>query len=307
MSNKLVVSLDVEDWYHGPSMISPTDPARSIEEVMGSGQTVERAHPYVDECLELLAESGIKATFFWVGEYANRYPELVKKVAAAGHEIACHGLSHYSKINSTTKEATFTNEALFERTKKAKDILEQITGNEVIGYRAPNAYVSGQLIDVLEEVGFKYDSSVSVNSQYNKSNSNLEGVATSAYYPKRGELSRGAEKRGIIEFPWPYLEMGNYKVQTAGGPFLRAFGSTLIKLGLRQSLKKDHSVFYFHPIDICREDIPLPFSMTRPLLWLLKGDMVKRRIRSVLKEFAPVATNFQELLSSVEIKNETDL
>lgn len=69
---------------------------------------------------------------------------------------------------------------------------------------------------------------------------------------------------------------------TAGGPFLRFFGAKYIMAGLKQCLERGNTVFYFHPIDICREKFPGSFSLHRPFYWLIKGECVERRIRYIL-------------------------
>lgn len=299
MSNRVIVSVDVEDWYHGPTVISPKDPSKTLESFLAGTGDVERAYRYINSCLDLLAAHDIKATFFWVAEYARRFEGLIKEVVAQGHEVACHGLCHYSKLDTATRHNVFSEEEFAARTREAKEILENLSGQQVIGYRAPNAYVSGMMIDVLEDLGFRYDSSVSVNSLYNKTDGELRGVGTAPYYPRRGGLDRGEEKRRIVEFPWPYLDLMGFKVQSAGGPFLRLFGTPLIGAGIRQSLRRGHTAFYFHPIDICNEPIPLEFDFRRPLLWMVKGNVVKRRIARLLAEFAPMTANFASVVDEV--------
>ena len=296
-NNKLIVSIDVEDWYHGPKVISANN--RKVEDLRIKIPSCERGFMYIDRCLELLSLYNIKATFFWVAEYAKKYPHYFQKTVDAGHEIACHGLHHYSKVNRVTKEDVFTPQEFYRRTREAKDILEQMSGKQVLGYRAPNAYISGKIIDVLEELGFRYDSSVSRNSMYNKTSSSLQGVSSHPYYPMSGEICPGQAKRGIIEFPWPYFEIGGYKIQTAGGPFLRIFGATLIKLGLRQSLHRGHSVFYFHPMDFIQEDLPIQMDWKWHLFWWPRGKIVVNRVDHILKEFQSRATNFELILQQI--------
>lgn len=296
MSNHVIMSVDVEDWYHGPTVISPHEPSRSVEAVLASGLAVERAYRYVDVCLGLFADFNIKATFFWVAEYARRFPHLLRAVVNEGHEVACHGMWHFSKVDRKTKNCTYSCAEFRRVTSQAKAILEDHSGQAVVGYRAPNAYISGLIVDLLEDLGFRYDSSVSVNSIYNKTDDGLDGVSTTPYYPHRGSLRRGEEKRTIIEFPWPYCSILGFKVQSAGGPYLRLFGSRLIEAGLRQSLKRGHTLFYFHPVDLCNDPIPIPFDWRRPLLWGIKGDVVKRRVYKVLEKFAPFATNFRNII-----------
>ena len=295
--HKLLVSIDVEDWYHGPTVISSSDPTRSLETVLQSSKDIERSFSYIDECLSILSSAQVKATFFWVAEFAKRYPEIVKRVAAENHEIACHGLSHYSKYNPRLGKDTFTPKEFKERTQRARSILEDITGKKVIGYRAPNAYISGTIFDSLEELGFLYDSSVSVNSVYNKTSSKLAGVSTAPYYPLKGELCAGNRQRSLIEFPWSYYQIGNFKFPTSGGPFLRVFGSGIISKGLEQSLSRGHTTFYFHPTDICRESMPMKFSFKRPFLWSTNGKRVERDIRTVLSRFQNCTSTFEEVIS----------
>jgi len=296
MSNCVIISVDVEDWYHGPTMIqSGIHPAqRNLGD--DGFENLERAYPYINTCLELFSAHGIKATFFWVAEYAKRFPHLVRAVVAEGHEIACHGLWHASKFDPAIGRNIYSRNEFKKMTSEARAILEDQGGKQVIGYRAPNAYISGAMIDDLEDLGFRYDSSVSVNSLYNKTDSTLLTVSTAPYYPRRGGLEKASEPRSIIEFPWPYWEVLGFKLQSAGGPFLRVLGSTLITAGIRQSLRRGHTFFYFHPVDLCNEAIPMPFDWRRPMMWTIKGDLVRRRVNRILQAFAPCNTNFASII-----------
>jgi hypothetical protein len=295
--NSVIVSVDVEDWYHGPTSAARFDTRNDVAQALASVPQPERGLPYLDAALELLAERQMRATFFWVAEYARRFPEALRRCAAAGHEIACHGLTHFPKFDPATKQPNFTPAEFKARTSDARKILEDLAGRRVSGYRAPNAYIAGWMLDALEELGFAYDSSVTVNSIYNKTDEpRLAGVDTRPYFPARGSLRRGEIKRGLIEFPWPYFQIGGLKIQSAGGPYLRFFGSNLVLGGLRQSLRRGPTVFYFHSVDMCRENIPLPFSWKRPLLWWFKGDLVRRRIARVLDGIRGRTAAFDEIL-----------
>ena len=298
----VIVSVDVEDWYHGPTAAARFGTRSDVTKALGSVPQPERGLPYLDVALELLAERNIRATFFWVAEYARHFPEALRRCAAAGHEIACHGLTHFPKFTPATKQPNFTPAEFKARTAEARKILEDLTGKRVTGYRAPNAYIAGWMLDALEELGFAYDSSVSVNSIYNKTDELwFVGVDTQPYYPVRGLLRYGTVPRGIIEFPWPYFSMAGFKIQSAGGPYLRFFGSGLVLAGLYQSLRRGPAVFYFHPVDMCREEIPLPFSWKRPMMWWFKGDLVRGRIARVLDGIRGRAVAFDEIIGSVKI------
>ncbi|MFC1988448.1 polysaccharide deacetylase family protein [Chloroflexota bacterium] len=278
----LAVTVDVEDWYHIPSVTgSPFSKFRDVDEFfINWNQRYDYLTKPTNKILEMLDEYNIHATFFVVADVTEHYPGLVQQIVERGHEIACHGLHHACKIDPKIKEPLMTQEEFEERTFKAKEILEKISGQEVMGYRAPAAYVAGWMLDSLEKLGFKYDSSVSVNSFYNKSDSQLKGVKTSPYYPRRGSLEPG-DKRNILEIPWSYLKLG-LTFPTGGGPMLRFLGARYIMLGLEQSMKRGDSVFYFHPIDISNEGFPSAFSLKRPFYWIIKGKIVEKRIQQIL-------------------------
>ena len=167
-----------------------------------------------------------------------------------------------------------------KRTYSAKRILEDIYGEEVIGYRAPNAFVGGWMLDSLEKIGFKYDSSVSANSLYNKTDSSLKGVSSYPYYPKKNSLEPG-EERNFIEFPWAYYDVG-FRIPTSGGPMIRFLSGDIILNGLKQSLKRGHTILYFHPLDISYEKFP-NIGKGRPFYWSLKGGVAEKRIKYILK------------------------
>ena len=282
--HSLAITVDIEDWYHIPSVTgSPFSVYKDVNEFF-EGWT--RRYDFLSEptkrVLDLLDEFDIKATFFVVADVVEHYPGLVESIVERGHEIGCHGLHHACKINPKTKEPLMSVKEFEDRTLKAKEMLERVCKNKVIGYRAPNALVSGWMLDALEEIGFKYDSSISVNSLYNKTDSSLKGVSSYPYYPKKNGLEIGEEReRNFIEFPWAYYNVG-FKIPTSGGPMLRFLGAHVILKGLKQSLQRGQTVFYFHPIDISNEKFPA-VGKGRPLYWIVKGKAVEKRIRNILK------------------------
>ena len=133
--------------------------------------------------MDLLDEFKVTATFFIVADVAEHYPGLIESISERGHEIACHGADHTCVLDTKTKKLLLSFEEFEATTLKAKKLLERVSGQEIIGYRAPNGAVTGWMLDSLEKIGFKYDSSVSVNSLYNKSDSSLRAVSSFPYYP----------------------------------------------------------------------------------------------------------------------------
>lgn len=289
--NSFAVTVDIEDWYHIPSVTG--SPFSTYQDLDHFFEEWDDRYDYLTEptgrVLNLLDRHGITATFFVVADVVARYPGLVEQIAERGHEIACHSLHHACPIDPSTK-MPLLEESTFERqTLEAKRILENVTNEEVVGYRAANAFVTGWMIDALERCGFQYDSSVSVNSLYNKTDSMLTGITSAPYVPKPGGLEPSSTStRRFIEFPFAYLDVG-LKVPTSGGPMLRFLGAHMILQGLRQSLARGHTVFYFHPIDIASERFPR-VGKNRPLYWMIKGKRVEARIDFILSQLKDVPT-----------------
>jgi peptidoglycan/xylan/chitin deacetylase (PgdA/CDA1 family) len=297
----LGVTVDIEDWYHVPTVTgSPFARHRTVDDFFRDWTT---RYDYLTdptlETLELLERLGVTATFFVVADIVDHYPGLVEKIAECGHEIACHGLHHACIIDPATKEPLLDRAGFEEVVWRAKEKLEDTVGDEVVGFRAPNAFIAGWMLDALEEMGFKYDSSVVVNSIYSKMPSKPVGVTTVPYHPKQGGLDKG-EARGILEIPWPHWRVLGLKLPTAGGPFLRFLGARYIAQGLGQSLQAGHTVFYFHPLDICVDAFPNEFSGRRPFYWSIKGERVKRRVERVLEQFQGRLGTCRDILVSTE-------
>jgi peptidoglycan/xylan/chitin deacetylase (PgdA/CDA1 family) len=282
MKGSLSVTVDLEDWYHIPSVCgSPYAVYKDVNEFFKNwnGDYDFLTEP-TKKVLDLLDEFNITATFFVVADIEEHYPGLIESIVDRGHELACHGLSHACKIDPETKKKLMSNDEFEKRTLQAKKILEKISGERIVGYRAPNALVGGWMLDSLERLGFKYDCSVSVNSLYNKTDSALSTVSSIPYYPVEHGLEVGTD-RNFIEFPWPYYQ-NVLKVPSCGGPILRFMGASLVLNGLIQSLKRGHTVFYFHPLDISCAKFP-SIGNQRPLYWCLKGKLVEKRIRYILR------------------------
>lgn len=296
IQNTLLVTVDIEDWYHIPSVCgSPFSVYKDTSEFF---EKWTGRYDYLTEptmrVLDLLKTYNIKATFFVVADVVEHYPGLVETIAEQGHEIGCHGLHHSCKIDPKTKKPLMDRESFEKQTREAKRILEKVSGQNVVGYRAPNALIAGWMIDSLERLGFRYDSSVSVNSFYNKTDSQLRGVSSYPYVPKRNSLEPFMEFRDIIEYPFAFWNFG-IKIPASGGPMLRFLGKTIISWGLQQSLNRGNAIFYFHPLDIASEKFP-SIGNNRPLYWMIKGNLIDQRINSIFRKFQAIPkTQLKEL------------
>ncbi len=281
----LAVTVDVEDWYHIPSITgSPFSRYGSVDDFFLKWKgRYDFLSDSTGRVLDLLDEFGVRATFFVVAGIIDSYPGLLEKIVARGHEIACQGLHHICFLDPKTKKPLISQDQFEFEVIEGKRKLEKVAGKEIIGFRAPNAYIAGWMLDSLERAGYKYDSSVSLSSIFNKLDSKPKRGQTAPYYPIRGSLEAGDEER-ILEIPWPFWNILGLRLPAAGGPFLRFLGAKYIIAGLKQCLQKGHTVFYFHPIDICRERFPGNFSIRRPFYWLMKGRYVERGIRYILSQ-----------------------
>jgi len=264
--NALAVSVDVEDWYHVPAVTGSS--FSEYEDVHELFDEWDEEYGYLTEpthrTLDLLDDLGITATFFVVADVVDNYSGLVEEIADRGHEIGCHGLHHECAIDPNTKEPRFSKAEYKGQLRTAKAKLEEASGQRVTGYRAPGAYVGGWVLDVLEDIGFEYDSSVARNSLYNKADQELDRIRTTPYTPQKVSLDPGGD-RDFVELPWPYCDAKLGKIPAAGGPLIRLFGRRVVQAGIEQSLERGDSVFYFYPIDVARADFPKVGTSKIPL------------------------------------------
>ena len=142
-------TVDVEDWYHICGVEKFLSP--SIWKSLESRVTIG-----TEKILDMLSKRHIKGTFFILGYIAERYPELVKKIFNEGHEISTHGYRHQTVYNLTPEEFR-------EDLKKSINILKNITGEDILGYRAPEWSIKKESywgLNIIKEEGLLYDSSV---------------------------------------------------------------------------------------------------------------------------------------------------
>ena len=143
------LTFDIEDYFQVSALASSIE--RPSWETMPR-RVVRNTHVL----LELLARNETQSTFFFLGWVADRHPELVREAQSAGHEIACHGYSHRLVYDQTPAEFR-------EETLRSKGILEHLIQKPVRGYRAASYSITRDslwALDILADVGFKYDSSI---------------------------------------------------------------------------------------------------------------------------------------------------
>lgn len=191
----------------------------------------------VDRLLALLDRHGATASFFVLGWIAERHPDLVRRLAAAGHEVASHGFDH-------RRVTALAPDDFRESVKRSKAALEKLIADEVIGYRAPSfSIVEGGewALDILVEEGYKYDSS-------------LFPVKRNGYGYAGGErdphwLTRPAGK--LFEVPPTTLRRLGKNLPAAGGAYFRIFPYRVTKMAILEAESAGvPATFYIHPWEL---------------------------------------------------------
>jgi len=225
-----MLSFDVEDWFQVENLRDaiPRNSWDSYE--LRVVQNTQRL-------LDILEKNGIKATFFVLGWIAERVPDLIKKIHLSGHEIASHGYGHELIYNLSREE--FRTDI-----KRSKMLLERITGQQVVGYRAPNFSITEWAIDILREEGFKYDSSLfpfTLHDRYGR----LDSVNISI---KDAVVNVGGD---FVEVLIPTLDLLGKRIPWGGGGYFRLIPYSLYKIGVKNILRKKGAfVFYLHPWEL---------------------------------------------------------
>lgn len=231
-----------------------------------------RVVPSTGVLLDLLAEHGARGTFFVLGWVAERHPDLVRRIAAAGHEIGSHGWWHY-RVHTIDRD-TFRDEV-----RRSRAILEDLAGAAVTGFRAPSfSIVPGVewAFDVLLEEGYTWDSSV---FPIRRPGYGYPGAPRSHH-----RLSRG--NGTLLELPMATLRVGPLTLPAAGGGYLRQLPYGMIRAALRQaSARGEPGMFYIHPweidVDQPRYDVG-PLTRARHYRGL---EQTLPRLRRLLGEF----------------------
>ena len=244
------MTVDVEDYFH----VAAFENNISVQQWDSIECRVERN---VDEILALFSEHNIKATFFLLGWVAERYPALIKRVAELGHEVASHGYWH-------RRATTQTKEEFEDDVKSSKALLEDISGQEVKGYRAPSYSIGRENIwslDVLKETGYTYSSSIYPVKH------DLYGLPEA---PRFGFFYK--EAGGILEIPVTTMQYAGKNLPCGGGGFFRLFPYVYFQWAIKRVNRVDgeSGIFYFHPWEI---DVDQP---------RVKGASAKSRFRHYL-------------------------
>jgi polysaccharide deacetylase family protein (PEP-CTERM system associated) len=225
------LTIDVEDYF----MVSAFENVVKFEDWHSFESRIEM-NTY--KILELLDEYRAKATFFVLGWVAEHHPNIVRDIHSSGHEVSSHGYKHRLVYN-------LPPEQFREDVRKSKQILEDITGEPVIGFRAASYSIVGETLwalDILIEEGFLYDSSIFPvhHDRY--------GFPEAYRFPHIIKRNKGI----IIEFPPTTYQVLGVNIPIAGGGYLRLFPIQFIRAAIRRinENEKNPVILYFHPWEI---------------------------------------------------------
>lgn len=247
-------------------------------------ELASRIESSVDELLEMLSAVEARGTFFTLGWIAERHPEMVRRIAREGHEMASHGYSH-------TRVAELTPDQFRHEVRSTKRILEDLVGVAVVGYRSPHFSIlpgCEWAFDVLLEEGYEYDSSLF--PIYRRG----YGYPSAQRDPYRIERPSGHLK----EIPPATIRVAGRNFAAGGGAWFRIFPYALISRALKDCERRSvPGTFYIHPWEI---------DPDQPVLDAPRPDLLKhhaglrrapKRLKRLLREFRfrPIAETLGDI------------
>jgi polysaccharide deacetylase family protein (PEP-CTERM system associated) len=268
------LSVDVEDYYHVSAfdqVVPKADWTRLESRVVAN----------TERLLDTFDRVGVKATFFFLGCVAERFPALVRRVVDARHEVASHGFHH--QLVYTLPPRLFR-----EDVRSAKALLEDLSGQRVRGYRAPSYSITKAslwALDVLVEEGYEYDTSIFPihHDRY--------GIPDAPRHVHRRERAAGA----IIELPGSTVQVAGLNLPIGGGAYFRLFPYEWTRWGIERvnTVEAQPVMFYLHPWEVDPEQPRFEVSrITRFRHYT--------RLKSTLPRFTRLLEQFQfDTVSSV--------
>lgn len=266
------MTIDVEEHFH--ANVFDGTPVRDIQHTLAS-----RVEASTHRMLQLLDDSGTRATCFVLGAVADSHPALVREIAARGHEIASHGYAHQLVY-------TQTPEVFRDDVRRAKQTLEAIAGVRVRGYRAPSYSVTERslwALDVLSEEGYDYDASIFPirHDRY--------GIP---HAPRHAHVLEQTGGR-LVEAPPSTIRMGGMNLPVAGGGYFRLlpYGWTRFGIDRLNATEQRPAIFYTHPWEIDPGQPRLPLSRLSGMRHYANLDTTEAKLVRLLADFrfAPLA------------------
>lgn len=279
------LTVDVEDYFQVAAfrhVIRYDDWDRMESRV---GQNMQKA-------LDLLAESNLRGTFFILGWIAERFPDLVRKIQAAGHEIGCHSYAHRFIYELTPDQ--FRDDTL-----RARKAIEDAAGVPVLAYRAPSFSITPRslwALDILAELGFKVDCSIFPIHH------DLYGFPTAPRQPFRIRVNGSS----LLEFPPTTLRIGSWNIPVTGGGYLRQLPFDFQLRALKTLEGRREAIqLYFHPWELDPDQPRIAASLLSRLRHYRNLDQTAHRLRRLLALFHFDAVS--EVLRYADFVSEVEL
>ena len=261
------LSVDVEDWFQ----------AGAFERVIDRddwGSLALRVEDNIARILDMFAQGEVSATFFTLGWVAQRKPQLIRRIAEAGHEIASHGYDH-------ARVFTFTRGEFGDDIAKARKVLEDAAGVAITGYRAPSFSIDQRTPWAYLELaaqGYAYSSSVApiVHDHYGWRDAPRFAFKPLPWSP-------------LIEIPVSTAILGGRRIAAGGGGFFRVLPYALSRWAIRQINREEGrpAVFYFHPWEIDPDQPRVANAPVRSRLrHYTKLATMAPKLRALIDEFA---------------------
>lgn len=234
----ILLTIDVEDWFQVENF-KPWIPFETWDrQELRVEKNVHFLLDFFDELsLESKLRENIRATFFMLGWLAERLPHLVREIHQRGHEVASHGCFHRLPNKLSTEELT-------AELSDSKSMLEEILGEEVEGYRAPSFAINGEVLDKIEEAGYRYDSSYNSFALHGR-----YGRMDFLQSPRSGIAIQRTP--GLFELPISNLNLGGQVLPWGGGAYFRLIPFAFFRHGIRRTIFRQGAyLFYIHPWEI---------------------------------------------------------
>ncbi len=263
---KNIFTIDTEDWFHA-----------NYEDGLFDNSGLQRStvEQNVDVYLELFDQYHVKATFFVLGFVAQEHPELLRRIAEQGHEIASHGYGHQLVYKQSPREFR-------EDIRRGKGLIEEIIGQPVCGYRAPSWSITRKslwALSILEEEGFRYDSSIFPFENF------LYGIKDAPRFPYRPEQYQPGST--LLEIPPSTIECLGQTLPFSGGFYFRAMPAAVIARFTRMVNRQEQpAVFYLHPREIDPEQPRLVLQPRDALIHYYGIRSCRKKLVKILQQFA---------------------
>ena len=252
-----LIGVDFEDWYLDVENCRDPGPARLA------------FARQVDRIVDILHDTGVRGTFFLLGKTAERYPDIVKLVAAGGHELASHGYGH-ERIDRMDRDG-FRKDV-----ERSVDVIERVAGQRPVGYRAPYFSYTGEewFYPTLEDTGFLYSSSV------------MPAKGLHSGLPDHDPAPGPVAGSKIWEIPVAVAEVFGRRVPAAGGGFWRVLPWSMIAWSAGQLERRGRPFAgYMHPHEFDQRPLRSPHGVRRNMFVNAGRASVANKFRRMCQTF----------------------